>query len=154
MSQNKTAHQRFADKVVACTVRLSDSEIPCTDPNGGIATCTLLNPKRVPIEKITVDGCITGIARIRKCDFAFVRGHKRVWYLELKGGDYDHAITQLKSTLAMFQVHHAAKTKKECVLVGTRVPAAGPETQVIKKEFKELGAKFNPLTTPAELLIS
>lgn len=154
MPQNTPSHQKFAIEVATCTVSLSDSEILCTDPCGGKAVCILKNPKRSHIEQITVDGCIASIAHLPKCDFAFVRGSKRVWYIELKGSDYDHAITQLKSALAIFQSHHAAKTRKECILVGTRVPAAGPETQILKKEFKALGARFTPLTTPAELTVS
>lgn len=143
-----------AIEVAACTERTSDSVISCADPCGGRAVCILKNPNRAVIGKITVDGCIASIARSPKCDFAFVKGSKRVWYIELKGSDYDHAITQLKSTLEIFKINHAAMTRKECVLVGTRVPAAGTETQVIKKEFKKLGAKFTPLTTPAELIVS
>ena len=144
----------FSDEVDACTEYISDLEIRCKDDNGGIAICILKNPRQSIIGKIAVDGCISSIALRQKCDFAFVKGSKRVWYIELKGSDYDHAIEQLKSTLEIFRTHHAARTKKECVLVGTRVPAAGPETQVIKRVFHRLGAKFTPLTTPAELAIS
>lgn len=148
------ACRKFIAEVAACTVSISNHEILCKDPCSEKAICLLRNPRKATIDQITVDGCIRSIADIPKCDFAFVKGSKRVWYIELKGSDYEHAITQLKNTLEIFKTHHAAKTKKECVLVGTRVPAAGPETQEIKKEFHRLGAKFTPLTTPAELTIS
>lgn len=148
------AFQNFSDEVDACTKYISDPVIRCKDDGGGIAICILKNPRRAAIGQIAVDGCIASIDHIQKCDLAFVKGNKRVWYIELKGSDYDHAIEQLKSTLKIFETHHAARTRKECILVGTRVPAAGPETQAIKRVFHRLGAKFTPLTTPAELAIS
>jgi len=58
----------------------------------------------------------------------------KVIYLELKGEGVKHAYDQLVATIDRFLVEHHG-CKKECHIVASRVPKAGPEVQQLKIEM-------------------
>lgn len=85
----------------------------------------VLNPKRLEVSKIEVDGCLISDHR-EKCDWiiSIDKPKNRVLFIELKGCDIDKAISQLTATLG----HTREKYKgyvKECYAVTTRIPKHG-----------------------------
>lgn len=76
--------------------------------------------------------------QIEKCDYLFEIYDKvniiLVIYVELKGKDIKKAYDQLVSTIKYCQDKHN-QFKKECHVVASRVPKAGTELQVLKKNL-------------------
>jgi len=94
------------------------------------------------VNKVKVDGCYIddGV----KCDFLFeiLEGceedgdPEKVFYVELKGTDIQHAVKQLESTIHYCRSIHM-DVLKECHIVASRYPKSAPSTQVVKKSFKD-----------------
>ena len=97
---------------------------------------TINNPSAKVIRKIKVDGCLI-IDSGKRCDYMFeiddLASNLFYWviYLELKGCDIEKAYTQLVATIDRFIVEHRG-IKKECHIVASRVPKAGPKVQQLK----------------------
>ena len=93
---------------------------------------TINNPSAKVIRKIKVDGCLI-IDSGKRCDYMFEIDDlaSQVIYLELKGCDIEKAYTQLVATIDRFIVEHRG-IKKECHIVASRVPKAGPKVQQLK----------------------
>ena len=93
---------------------------------------TINNPSAKVIRKIKVDGCLI-INSGKRCDYMFEIDDlaSQVIYLELKGCDIEKAYTQLVATIDRFIVEHRG-IKKECHIVASRVPKAGPKVQQLK----------------------
>lgn len=91
----------FANKYTEPHYILSDDhrkEIVLSDtrePRKYIANNT--KQQRVIVYKVD-DGIISDKAQ-RKCDYAFWTEENSVYFIELKGGDYSRALTQLHSTI-------------------------------------------------------
>jgi len=94
------------------------------------------NAKKV--NRVKVDGCLIGTQE-EKCDYLFEIYDKvnivLVIYVELKGKDIKKAYDQLVSTIKYCQEKHNEVKKKECYVVASRVPKAGTELQVLKKNL-------------------
>lgn len=93
---------------------------------------TIKNPQNKFVSKIQVDGCLP-IKSGKRCDYMFEIGTppKKIIYLELKGCDIEKAYMQLVSTIDTFHsAHHACQ--KECHIVASRIPKAGPKVQQLK----------------------
>lgn len=92
------------------------------------------NPSSKPITKITIDGCVVKDASPR-CDYMFEIGlpTEKIIYLELKGCDVEKAFTQLCATIDRFPAPKGAV--KECHIVASRVPKAGPKVQTLKVQM-------------------
>lgn len=93
------------------------------------------NAKKV--NRVRVDGCLID-EQIEKCDYLFEIYDKvniiLVIYLELKGKDIKKAYDQLVSTITYCKDKHN-KFTRECYVVASRVPKAGTELQVLKKNL-------------------
>lgn len=118
---------------------------------------TIKNPSAKVIRKIKVDGClpITG----KRCDYMFeiddLESKQLYWviYLELKGCDIEKAYNQLVATIDLFIVEHRG-IKKECHIVASRVPKAGPKVQQLKiRLLKEKKATLIVSTDHASITI-
>ena len=101
-------------------------------------TFTICNSSRVGVNKVTVDGCYMSSSS-KKCDFLFeiISSEdevSKVYYVELKGRNIEHAIEQLISTMSFCKTEHRG-IYKECHIVCSRVPKAGPESQIFKSKF-------------------
>ena len=95
------------------------------------------------VRKVKVDGCLFNNADLTKrCDYLFEIEEPDsqliclVIYLELKGCDIEKAYQQLLATVNQFTTEHR-KIKKECHIVASRVPKAGPKIQQLKVKFKK-----------------
>ncbi len=96
---------------------------------------TLVNPDCKSIEKIKVDGCLIDDNRER-CDYLFEIDCpcELAIYLELKGRNIEKAYSQLVSTLGYLSSSHSS-LKRECHIVASRVPRAGPKVQELKAKL-------------------
>jgi hypothetical protein len=100
---------------------------------------TLKNPSAKVIRKIKVDGCLITDSG-KRCDYMFeiddteTLAIYRVLYLELKGEGVEHGYRQIVATIDRFLVEHQG-CNKECHIVASRVPKAGPEVQQLKIEM-------------------
>lgn len=97
---------------------------------------TIKNPLAKVVRTIKVDGCLV-IDSGKRCDYMFeiddLASQVICWviYLELKGCDIEKAYIQLVATIDRFIVEHLG-IKKECYIVASRVPKAGPKVQQLK----------------------
>jgi hypothetical protein len=97
---------------------------------------TINNPSTRVIRKIKIDGCLPIKSGLR-CDYMFeiddLASQVICWviYLELKGCDIEKAYNQLVATIDRFIIEHRG-IKKECHIVASRVPKAGPKVQQLK----------------------
>lgn len=110
------------------------------------------NPAGKQISKVEVDGCVVTDNSLR-CDYLFEvdAPMAKVIYLELKGKDVDRAYAQLCATMDRFAARHRG-ISKDCHIVASRVPKAGPKVQVMKvKMLKNYQARLFVNTTKHEI---
>ncbi|MFI3197826.1 MAG: hypothetical protein QX196_05820 [Methylococcaceae bacterium] len=119
---------------------------------------TINNPSAKVVRKIKVDGCLI-VDSNERCDYMFEIDHLSsqvicwVIYLKLKGCDIEKAYTQLVATIDRFIVEHRG-IKKECHIVASRVPKAGPKVQQLKiRLLKEKNATLIVSTDQAFVTI-
>ena len=100
-------------------------------------TFRIKNNSSYTVNKVKVDGCYIKTQTGIKCDYLFEIikiNIDKVFYVELKGSDIQHAVAQLASTLShCFPLHNSAL--RECHIVGSKFPKAGTDSQVLKKKF-------------------
>ena len=99
------------------------------------------NTKRKNVRRIEVDGCV--LKEGLRCDYLMITENNTEYFIELKGGDVQHALSQLKTT-----INHISEDPKHglkhCFIICTRHPALTPKIQRMKMELKR---KFNSLLT-------
>lgn len=90
------------------------------------------------INKVIVDDCYIKVGE--RCDYLFEIINndtiENVFYVELKGSNITHAVEQLKATIAHCKNIHSAVALKQCYIVASKFPSAGPSSQTLKKKFK------------------
>ncbi len=134
-----------------CQENNSNPKIPLEENKSKI---TFLNPDRITVIKIKVDGCV-----IKKddptlrCDYVLIpkkddtRDDIEI-YIELKGCAVNHAVDQIKSTIKKLS-SNPAKLRKLCFIISTRVPKQGTDIQKLQVQFKkEFNANFRVKNTP------
>lgn len=87
------------------------------------------------------DGIITSKA-LQKCDFALYVEDDRVYFIEMKGSDYDHAIDQIDSTITIL----LEKPQLTAASINARVvlsKARTPNMKTIRE--KKLNARLKKL---------
>ena len=63
-------------------------------------TYTINNESNVVVRKVKIDKCIAQKVNEKRCDFLFdIDEMKRVFFVELKGGDLNKAVNQIHSTI-------------------------------------------------------
>ncbi len=92
------------------------------------------------INEVVVDDCYMKIGE--RCDYLFEIFNnstiENVFYVELKGSNITHAIEQLEATIAYCKNIHNSVNLKQCYIVGSKFPSAGPSSQTLKKKFKRV----------------
>ena len=113
--------------------KASKDKIVSVQENG--RTFIVENPNRATVYKIIIDGCLINDRRER-CDYLVECYTTCNWaiFVELKGSDIKKAVSQLAKTIGYLSNRHKVY-KKACHIVASRVPKAGPATQVLKAEF-------------------
>ncbi len=115
-----------------CIEKVKDKKIVCEENKRKI---TFLNPSKIDVEKIIVDGCL--IVNGLKCDF-LVRHDKYEHFIELKGSDINHAFKQLSRTITLLGKESCPK--RICYVISSRSPLSAAEIQVLRIKFRK---KFN-----------
>lgn len=100
---------------------------------------TFLNPKRIKVLKIKVDGCVIQDNESLRCDYILIPDPEIEIYVELKGNDVAHAVEQIEATIKTLS-ENVQNKKKLCFIVSTRVPKLTTSIQQIQSQFKK---KFN-----------
>lgn len=97
------------------------------------------NTRRQMLRRYQVDGCLVpkGSAT-RSCDYLVIDSSERGYFVELKGGDILHALTQLEASIKSLRQHLKPGERILCFVVcsGNRLP---PATIISQKErFRKL----------------
>lgn len=119
-----------------CEKYKSDEKIVLQEKKSKI---TFLNPDRVKVLKIRVDGCVIKDNNSLRCDYMLIPNSELEIYVELKGSDVQYAVKQIEATIQALS-DDLKKKKKLCFVVSTRVPKQTTSIQQIQSQFKK---KFN-----------
>lgn len=96
------------------------------------------NPRKFQLRRYKVDGCLIpkGCAT-RACDFLVIDPKRRGFFVELKGGDILHALTQLESSIIALRQHLEPGERILCFVIcsGNRLPVATLTSQ--KERFRK-----------------
>jgi hypothetical protein len=96
--------------------------------------CYFINSNLDAVKIIKVDGC--AITSGCRCDFALISKEYPENFVELKGGDVQHAIVQLVTTVNKLS-SDAKCGKKRCIIISTMNPLTSTQTQMQKVVFKK-----------------
>ena len=105
------------------------------------------NPTRKNIKGYKVDGGIITSSLLEKCDYALYTEDDKIYLIELKGGDYKHAIDQISSSVDIL-IKNVGVTAKEVngrvVLSKCKTPSlwANDEKKLIAK-LRRLGGNLD-----------
>ena len=113
-----------------CIETVRDSK-PKVEENGRKAI--FLNPERVSIKKVRVDGCLIKEDGL-KADYIVSKPEVIDVIVELKGKDIYHARDQILATLPFWRAYPSFSTKIAGLIVCTRSPLAASELQLMKKK--------------------
>lgn len=117
-----------------CVHLTRQKRIVCHD-SGSASTLTFLNPTESEVKQIKIDGCqLTKKDHRNRCDFlliAFAQEH----FVELKGSDFAHAITQLTCSIEDFSQDPKGSAKYAFVKCSNGAPAT-TVSQKWKEKFK------------------
>lgn len=97
----------------------------------------LVNDQRATVTIIQVDGC--AINEGVRCDFLVVSALHKEHFIELKGGNIDHALAQLERSIEILSVDQQ-KQMKCSFIISTRCPLTTTKIQELKLKFKQ---KYN-----------
>lgn len=117
---------------VKCIYKLKHKIIKINDPKS--CHCYFNNACRHEVTKIKVDGCAITIGN--KCDYALISPTFPENYVELKGGDVEHAVKQIASTINVLS-HCPKTTPKRCFVISTSNPLTTTQMQKFKFIFKK-----------------
>lgn len=96
--------------------------------------CYFSNLSCSSVKVILVDGC--AIKTGTRCDFALISTSYPENYVELKGGDVNHAIDQIVSSMTRLSID-LHKTPKRCFIISTNNPLSSTQTQKFKLSFRK-----------------
>ncbi|MEL5894362.1 hypothetical protein AAE250_12815 [Bacteroides sp. GD17] len=75
------------------------------------------------VEKHKIDGSIINDTQSNKCDFLFICNKQKFFFVELKGTDIKHALTQIDATMQVFyKAGIIANKDMRCCIVFTTYP--------------------------------
>lgn len=94
---------------------------------------TIENIDEVEGSKIIVDGC--EITEGLRCDFMYLIKDIE-FFIEVKGQDLEHAISQLKTTITKLS-QNPKKTKKKSFIICTRSPLSSASIQNLQVKFRK-----------------
>jgi hypothetical protein len=94
---------------------------------------TIENIDEVEGSKIIVDGC--EITEGLRCDFMYLIKDIE-FFIEVKGQDLEHAISQLKTTITKLS-QNPKKAKKKSFIICTRSPLSSASIQNLQVKFRK-----------------
>jgi len=127
-----------------CKKTNSNKLISLIDNKGGKSEIIFKNPSQKKITVIKVDGCVTfpKNAQQYKCDFLVIDNNLMEHFVELKGSDILHAISQLENTIKTMST--SLKKKRYSFIIPTIInPEFSSKIQNAKIHFqKSLSSKL------------
>lgn len=125
-----------------CVKTISDSLIVFSEKKSKI---TFVNPNHNTYRAIQVDGCVFNAEDGLKCD-KLLESEKYAdqYFVELKGGDSNKAVEQLKDTIDKMQPRLAGAKRMAFAVFSNTCPKNDTNRQAIEKKFrdKEITIKF------------
>lgn len=147
-----------------CVDYIDNSKISLSEKRSKVV---FLNNNRKNIFKVEIDNCAISDDRPR-CDWLLIKmlnggndigkiKEKNIEienYIELKGSDIRHAITQLSETIRKVSYNFRSLAKR-CFIISQRCPLSSPEIQRFQKQFRKdfsstLTIKNSNLKSPFE----
>ena len=122
-----------------CIDQIRHSKVKLHDPGTGMSA-VLLNNKREKVRRIQMDGCLAPVGQ-RAADFVVSLAKSVDVIVELKGGDVNHAITQIESTRTFWR-SHAEYEQGQIIgawIVCTEYPRASLKIGRYRESFREDG---------------
>lgn len=117
-----------------CVKSKSDSLIVFSEKKSKI---TFVNPSHNTYRAIQVDGCVFNAEDGHKCD-KLLESEKYAdqYFVELKGGDSNKAVEQLKDTIDKMQPRLAGAKRMAFAVFSNTCPKNDTKRQAIEKNFK------------------
>lgn len=133
-----------------CCEIINYPRIVCEEKKSKI---TFLNPNKIEIQKITVDGCQITDHNKPKCDYLLIHNEtEKEYYIELKGHDIKRGLEQIEATIPRLS-KSPEKQDKICFIISVRCPKVDTEIQNISKRLRnKYAAKVIIKNTPFEHL--
>lgn len=120
-----------------CVEMRSDSLIVFSENKSKI---TFENPDHNTYRAIQVDGCVFNAEDGHKCDKLLEREkYADQYFVELKGGDSNKAVEQLKDTIDKMQPRLAGVKRMAFAVFSNTCPKNDTKRQTIEKNFKNRG---------------
>ena len=98
-----------------------------------ISKMVFLNLSRGNVVVVRVDGC--AIDNGIRCDYLVTTDNQKEHYVELKGSDIDHAVSQIERSIQHLSVDRQ-RQEKISFIISTRCPLFTTKIQELKIRFK------------------
>jgi hypothetical protein len=122
-----------------CIEEIRHSKVKVHDPGTGMSAI-LQNGKREKVRRIRMDGCLAPHGQ-RAADFVVSLPRVVDVIVELKGGDVDHAVTQIEATRTFWRSHVKCE-KGQFIgawIVCTEYPRASLKVGRYRENFRAQG---------------
>ena len=120
-----------------CVKLISDSLIVFSEKKSKI---TFVNPDHNTYRAIQVDGCVFNAEDGHKCDNLLESvEYADQYFVELKGGDSNKAVEQLKDTIDKMQPRLSGAKRMAFAVFSNTCPKNDTKRQTIEKSFKSRG---------------
>ena len=120
-----------------CVKTTSDSLIVFSEKKSKI---TFVNPEHNNYRTIQVDGCVFNAEDGHKCDNLLESvEYADQYFVELKGGDSNKAVEQLKDTIDKMQPRLSGAKRMAFAVFSNTCPKNDTKRQAIEKSFKSRG---------------
>lgn len=123
----------------ACIDKIRHSKVKVHDPGTGMSAI-LLNGTKEKVRRIRMDKCLVPAGE-RAADFVVSLPKTVDVIIELKGGNVDHAITQVEATRTFWQTH-AEYERGQTIsawIVCTQYPKGSLKIGRYRENFRALG---------------
>lgn len=123
-----------------CIDEIRYPKVKVHDPGTGMSA-VLLNSKNEKVRRIRMDGCLAPVGE-RAADFVVSLPNTVDVIIELKGGNVDHAITQVEATRTFWQTHAEYERGQRigAWIVCTEYPKASLKIGRYREKFRALGS--------------
>jgi hypothetical protein len=112
------------------------------------------NAARILFQIVTIDGCEIDDHQNRRCDYLVCVAPRKRIFVELKGSDITHAITQLEATIVYFRISPACALELQCIVVTAQRPRIDSRRQIEQKRFfAQHAAMLNFYSSPHTIVI-
>jgi hypothetical protein len=131
--------RKRAKAQIDCIEEINHTKVKLHDPGTGISA-SLINGTNANVRRIRMDGCLAPPDE-RAADFVVSFPKAVDVIVELKGGDVDHACTQVESTRVFWRSHNEYEQGQVigAWIVCTEYPRSSLKVQRYRERFRALG---------------